>query len=61
MLLIKQICQTLQRPVFEVMSWPETELTYWSCFFSIDINKDKPITPEPTLEESKSKLRELMR
>lgn len=61
MLLIKQICQTLRRPVFEVRQFPESELDYWACFFSIDANKDKPIKPDPTLTEAKSKLREMMR
>ena len=65
MLLVKRICQYLKRPVFEVMRWPASELEYWSIFFSIDDNKDKPIitvkTPETiSLAESKSKFRELM-
>ena len=65
MLLVKRICQFLKRPVFEVMGWPASELEYWSLFFSIDDNKDKPIivrkTPQTvTLVESKSRFRELM-
>lgn len=65
MLLVKRICQFLKRPVFEVMGWPASELEYWSLFFSIDDNKDKPIivTKTPTtisLVESKSRFRELM-
>ncbi|MNJ08720.1 hypothetical protein D3C77_28440 [compost metagenome] len=65
MLLVKRICQFLRRPVFEVMGWPASELEYWSLFFSIDDNKDKPIivTKTPTtisLVESKSCFRELM-
>jgi hypothetical protein len=32
----------LSRPVFEVMSWPDSELEYWAAFFSIDDNGDKP-------------------
>lgn len=65
MLLVKRICQFLKRPVFEVMGWPASELEYWSLFFSIDDNKDKPIftvkTPQTvSLVESKSRFRELM-
>lgn len=65
MLLVKRICHTLQRPVFEVMGWPASELEYWSLFFSIDDNKDRPIivtkTPETvSLVESKIRFRELM-
>jgi len=51
MLLIKRICQTLNRPVFEVMSWPSDELEYWSIFFSIDDNKDKPIIVQRKADE----------
>lgn len=43
-------------PVFEVMSWPESELNYWAAFFSIDHNKDKPtfsnIRKHVTVEQS---------
>lgn len=51
--------------MFEVMGWPASELEYWSIFFSIDDNKDKPIivtkTPQTvSLVESKSRFRELM-
>ena len=65
MLLVKRICQYLKRPVFEVMGWPASELEHWSIFFSIDDNKDKPITTTKTpqtvsLVESKSRFRELM-
>jgi hypothetical protein len=65
MLLVKRICQFLRRPVFEVMGWPASELEYWSLFFSIDDNKDRPVivtkTPETvSLVESKSRFRELM-
>ena len=65
MLLVKRICQYLKRPVFEVMGWPASELEHWSIFFSIDDNKDKPITITNTpqtvsLVESKSRFRELM-
>lgn len=65
MLLIKRICETQRRPVFEVMSWPASELEYWSIFFSIDDNKDKPTIPEKTretitIEESKRGFREVM-
>ena len=66
MLLIKRICQTLHRPVFEVLEFPASELEYWSVFFSIDDNKDKPIIEEKTPEtisiaESKARFRETMR
>lgn len=60
MLLIKRICQELQKPVFEVMQWPESELEYWPAFWSIDHNKDKPIAPEQTLTEAKSGLKALL-
>ena len=64
MLLIKRICQTLNRPVFEVMAWPADELEYWSIFFSIDDNKDKPIVTvrkaeHVSVEESKSRFKNL--
>lgn len=58
MLLIRKICLTLRRPVFEVMSWPDSELEYWSVFFSIT-PKDKPIINKRdpktvTIKESKA-------
>lgn len=31
------------RPVFEVMSWPDSELEYWAAFFSIDDNGPDPV------------------
>lgn len=53
---MRRICTTLQKPFFEVMSWPESELDFWAASFSIDDNKDKPtikITkPEITVEQS---------
>lgn len=65
MLLIKRICEAQNRPVFEVMSWPSSELEYWSIFFSINDNKDKPIITKFTaetinIEDSKRQFRELM-
>ncbi len=65
MLLIKRICETQNRPVFEVMEWPSSELEHWSIFFSINDNKDKPIIETKTAEtismrESKSAFRDLM-
>lgn len=63
MLLVRKICLTLRRPVFEVMSWPDSELEYWSVFFAIT-PKDKPIITKRTAEqinvsESKAKFRQL--
>lgn len=65
MLLVKRICETQNRPVFEVMGWPSSELEHWSIFFSINDNKDKPIIEKKTSEsisikESKNSFRELM-
>lgn len=53
----------LQKPVFEVMRWPESELEYWSLFLSIKPT-DKPIITKPKAEhisvkESKSKFKML--
>ena len=33
----------MNKPVFEIMEWPNSELEYQACFFSIDDNKDKPL------------------
>lgn len=65
MLLIRKICLTLRRPVFEVMSWPDSELEHWSVFFSIT-NKDKPIITKRdpakvTINESKAAFKALFR
>jgi hypothetical protein len=65
MLLVKRICEHQRRPVFEVMSWPSSELEHWSIFFSINDNKDKPIIEKKTsdnisLRQSKSSFREMM-
>lgn len=51
MLLVRRICMEQHRPVFEVMSWPSSELEYWSIFFSIQDNKDKPIITTKTADE----------
>ncbi len=63
MLLIRRICMELQKPVFEVMRWPESELEYWSLFFSIK-HTDKPIVTKRKAEqfsvkESKAKFKML--
>ena len=65
MLLIKRICETLNRPVFEVEGWPSSELEHWSIFFSINDNKDEPIFVRKTaitidINESKRAFREMM-
>lgn len=41
-----QLAMYLRRPVFEILSFPETELEYWSCYFSIQNNNDEPILSE---------------
>lgn len=41
-------------------SWPASELEYWSCYFSINDNKDQAIITRTTAEE-KSEFRQLMR
>lgn len=46
MLLARKIAEHLQKPVFEVMEWPNSELEFWAASFSIDQNKDKPIIPK---------------
>ena len=53
-MLIKRICQSLNKPVFEVMSWPYDELLYWQVFFSIDDNgiEDEDPTAELDPEEA---------
>jgi hypothetical protein len=53
----------LNKPVFEVMRWPESELDYWSLFFNIKPT-DKPIittkqTEDVSVVESKSKFKML--
>ncbi len=60
-LLIKRICQYLRRPVFEVMQYPASELEYWSLYFSIDDNQDKPIIKQESVsvEASKKAFRKL--
>ncbi|CAL9968112.1 hypothetical protein VPHD63_0013 [Vibrio phage D63] len=45
-----RIAMYLKRPVFEVHMFPNTELDYWSCYFSIEDNQDEPIL---TKEESR--------
>ena len=62
--MIKRICTQQSRPVFEVMSWPDSELEYWSAFFSIDDNNDKPtikyVEEEVTVEESIDNLKRVL-
>lgn len=62
-LLIRKMCLTLRRPRFEIESWPASELEWWSTVFAIS-DKDKPIIEKPkpesiTVNESRSKFREL--
>ena len=61
MLLVKAICQQLHKPVFEVMSWPASELEYWECFFSIDANGDKPIQQPVSVAESIAAVKKILR
>ena len=61
MMLVKRICDHLKRPAFEVMSYPASELEFWSLSFSIT---DKPELPaktadEITVNESKGGFREI--
>lgn len=53
------MCKELHKPFFEVCRWPDTEMEIWSLFFSIDDNKDKPVSNfvPLTAEEMKQKLR----
>ena len=39
------------------MNYPDSELEWWSLFFSIDANKDEPIPEKLTTAEAKAKLR----
>lgn len=43
LLILKRLCQTLQKPLFEVQQYPLDELEWWAACFSIDDNKDKPL------------------
>ena len=65
MFLIRRICMELQKPVFEVMKWPASELGYWSLFFSIK-STDKPIIKQKkadtiSVTESKAQFKALFR
>jgi len=46
------------------MSWPDSELEYWSAFFSIDDNNDKPtikhFEEEVTVKESIDNLKRVL-
>ena len=42
-MLIGRLADYLRKPVFEIMSYPESELLFWMAFFSIQDNDDKPI------------------
>ena len=62
--MIKRICTQQSRPVFEVMSWPDSELEYWAAFFSIEDNNDKPtikyVEEETSVEESIANLKRVL-
>ncbi len=51
------VAKYLKRPVFEVLQFPETELDYWSCYFSIENNQEQPT--EPTLTEEEQRERDI--
>lgn len=63
-----RICVTQNRPRFEVLQWPESELEAWSIYFSIQDNGDKPnkaelidkATKSISVKESKAQFKELM-
>lgn len=62
MLLVRKLCMDLKKPVFEVLSWPVSELEYWQLYSITE--KDKPILPVKTAEnttvaESKAAFREI--
>ena len=44
----------LHRPVFEIKGYPESELTFWAAFFSIQDNGDKPIIKPKTVTVEES-------
>ncbi|QZI86502.1 hypothetical protein SIPHO016v1_p0026 [Vibrio phage 38E33.6a] len=52
----------LQKPVFEIKGYPESELSYWAAFFSIQDNGDKPIVErkEVTVEQSIADMRSVL-
>lgn len=58
MMLIKRICDHLQRPAFEVMSYPASELEFWSLSFSVSDNPKLPAS-EVTVTESKGGFKEI--
>lgn len=53
-MLVGRIATHLQKPVFEVKGYPESELSFWAAFFSIRDNGDKPrrVIPKVTVEQS---------
>ena len=63
-----RICMSQNRPRFEVMSWPASELEWWSIYFSIKDNGDKPNqhklnekrAKSITVEQSKQEFKNLM-
>lgn len=68
LLLVRRICTTLKRPVFEVMSWPTTELEYWSLFFHLEDNpptkaeiekQNRDNVKKQSTKEARSKFRSL--
>lgn len=50
MLRVRRICMELNKPVFEVMRWPASEIEYWDLFLSIKPT-DKPIVKERTADD----------
>lgn len=46
-MLIKRICESLQKPVFEVMEWPYSELHWWAAFFHINDHGVEELEPKP--------------
>ena len=57
-----------QRPRFEVLSWPAEELEWWSTYYSIKDNGDKPNKQKLdakraesiTVEQSKQEFKNMM-
>lgn len=61
LLLVKRICKELQKPVHEVMSWPDDELLWWQVFFEMDDGIETPVHKKPkmTTEESIASIKEV--
>jgi hypothetical protein len=64
LLILKRLCQTLQKPLFEIQQYPLDELEWWAAVFSIDDNKDKPLLTytkkHVTVEQSIADLKRVM-